>query len=442
MYEERRAANNYGIYSLWANWALALGLLVGVVLLSLVLPKLWLPLAAFIIASVLFSLVRYNRDAEQPGCFRLPYLACWSLVWSAAIMMIINLMHMDWIFGELDILDNANTEIPYITVLIIAPVTFVVTLWSVISGPKSWFCQDCQIRYGTAAERGFLGTLFNQEGEYQSRTLMYMSLFLSITEWGYYFFFYINFNLNSPDKFFYVWMPVIFYVLSLLYLGFRYAGLWTYYCQNIEGSTLRNGSTTLLRFLIVNEDRIFLHTPDTQVEDVRPTSLDIDTPASVALRFKRSLNEFEAETYFKGLSGISGSDLRFIYVNTNFNTEYNIFHYACFVEDPTTIEQSRLKGDWYTLAEVEQLLKTRKASPVLGSELNRIYTVAMAWKKYDRNGNRLYKTKNYQPTFDLRDFKDWTVDFNDKSWLYVALNNEDRPFFRIRRFWRRHVNGI
>ena len=79
---------------------------------------------------------------------------------------------------------------------------------------------------------------------------------------------------------------------------------------------------------------------------------------------------------------------------------------------------------------------------VLGSEINRIYTVAMTSKRYDREGNRLYKTKDYTPTFSLSEIKNWNLDFNDRAWLYVALNNADRPFFKIRRFWRKHVSGI
>ena len=62
----------------------------------------------------------------------------------------------------------------------------------------------------------------------------------------------------------------------------------------------------------------------------------------------------------------------------------------------------------------------------------------MAWKTYDRDGRRLYPIKNYRPTFRFRDFKTWDVDYNDLHWLDVATNNEDKPFYRLRRFWRKN----
>lgn len=61
----------------------------------------------------------------------------------------------------------------------------------------------------------------------------------------------------------------------------------------------------------------------------------------------------------------------------------------------------------------------------------------MAWKTYDREGKRLYPIKHYRPTFRLRDLKDWDVDYSDTSWFAVAENNQDRPFFRTRKFWRK-----
>lgn len=442
MFEERRRANTIGIYSLWFNWAIGSGLLIGVVVLSLVIPKTWLPLIVLMMSTTLFSVIRLNRVSEYPLCFRLPYLASRSLLWSAIIMVLINLLHIDWLFGDLEILKNANKDIPYITILIIAPVTFTVTLVNLMAKPAPWFCQDCQIRYGSVPERGFLGTIFNQEGDYQCRSLMYLSLFLTVVEWGYYFFFYINVNLNSPDKFYFVWVPVILYALSLIYLGIRYFAMWTYYCQNVEGSSLRVGSSSLLRVMIIHDDKIFLHTPNIRTDDIRSGTAKIDTPALLYVKYKKTMSEYDVEIYFNGLSGITGANLRFMYVNTNYNSECNIFHYACFIDDASEIENSRLIGDWYTLEQVETLLKTHKASMVLGSEINRIYTVAMTSKRYDREGNRLYKTKDYTPTFSLSEIKDWNLDFNDRAWLYVALNNADRPFFKIRRFWRKHVSGI
>ena len=94
------------------------------------------------------------------------------------------------------------------------------------------------------------------------------------------------------------------------------------------------------------------------------------------------------------------------------------------------------------MPELERLLNGDSLAPLMAAEIHRLYTVTMAWKTYDRLGRRLYKIKNYRPTFRLRDIQNWDVDFNDSQWLRVAVNNQDRPFYSLKRFWRRYVNGV
>ena len=36
---------------------------------------------------------------------------------------------------------------------------------------------------------------------------------------------------------------------------------------------------------------------------------------------------------------------------------------------------------------------------------------------------------------------DIDVDFNDPVWLMIADDNEDRPFFQLRKLWRKYVSG-
>ena len=101
-----------------------------------------------------------------------------------------------------------------------------------------------------------------------------------------------------------------------------------------------------------------------------------------------------------------------------------------------------MEGEWFTLSQIERMVADGLVSSILAAEINRIYTISMAWKTYDRYGYRLYNIRNYKPTFRLRDFKDWDVDLNDIQWLYVSENNEDKPFFRLRRIWRKYINHI
>ncbi len=439
--DRRRVANGYGIFSMWLNWVMGVGALGIIIFLSPLMSKMWLPLVAFTFELLLFTLIRRNREARVAVCYLIPFVVTRVLFWSATIMIIINLLHTQWFVN--DVFDPAmiNSEIPFISILIIAPATLVVTGYALWKGYNLNYCIDCSMRHGTAAERGFLGTLFSQERNYQLRMLFGLSGLLTVSSWTYYWLFYININLNAPDKFFFVWMPIILYLLSFIYLGARYVSLWVYYCQNIEGSVLRHGSSTLLRYLVMCDDYMYLNIPDRN-KDLKPGEEFIDTPVHIFIPFRSRMGESDAEFFFKGFSGIKNSDIRFMYLNANYDTDCNIYHYATIVNSRKVVEDSRLEGEWFTMPQIERMMNENKLSPILGAEITRLYTMTMAWKTYDRAGRRLYDIKNYKPTFRLRDFKDWDLDLNDPIWLFVSVNNEDRPFYHIRRFWRKYVNGI
>ncbi len=442
MERERRMANGYGIFSLWANWIMGVGSLMAILLISPHIDKEWLPLVVFTLEFFLFALVRHNRVAQLPVCYLIPFICTRVLFWSAVIMVIINLLHVNDFMLEFADEKNVNPEIPFISVLIVAPITFIVTLRAYTRGSKLNFCTDCIFRHGSAAERGFLGNLFSQEGRYQVRMLMMLSLLMSVVVWLYYIIFYINVNLNAPDKFFYVWFPVLLFGFSLVYLGIRYFGLWTYYCQNVEGSPLRNGSTTLLRYIIFCGDYVFLKKYDPDKDDARAGEDKFDTPAKLNVSYRGRMIQYDVESYLKSLSGISDCEIRLMYTNRNFNADSNIFHYACFIDNQDIVAQSRLEGNWYTLQQLNHMIDEKQVAPIIASEFNRMYRIIMAWKTYDRSGRRLYDIKNYKPTFRLRDLKEWDVDLNDTEWLFVSINNQDRPFYRLKRFWRKHINGI
>ena len=146
--------------------------------------------------------------------------------------------------------------------------------------------------------------------------------------------------------------------------------------------------------------------------------------------------------YFVSMSGITDAEVKFLYKNINFNSECNLFHYAFFVNDKSIVDNSRLEGDWYTLSQIESLIKEHKMSLIFISELERIYKIALTWKTYDIKGIRLYDMKHYRPTFRLRDMKNWDVDYNDSRWLYVSKINSDSRFYLLQNLWNKYVCGI
>lgn len=69
-----------------------------------------------------------------------------------------------------------NINIPYITVLIIAPVTFIVSTVAYFRNNSLSVCFECHAHFGRSNERGFLGKIFSREGRFQLRMLMLASL--------------------------------------------------------------------------------------------------------------------------------------------------------------------------------------------------------------------------------------------------------------------------
>lgn len=443
MEHQRRLDNGHGMLLLWLNWVIATGSLTFLVIISLVVPPTMMPIIAFSLGLAVSFLVQRNRHARIPVCYLIPFITVRILFFSGVIMLIINFLYSKELINLLFDPETLNADIPFITMLIINPVAVVITAWVNWRGNKYSFCRDCRRRYGTPAERGFLGILFKQESEYQIRLLFLLTLLISIGAYIYYLVLYINVNLNVPDKFFFFVVPTLMFFIAAVFTGLRYIGIWKYYDQNIEGSAKRHGASSLIRFLIISDNSICLRVPETDPDFISDMSNNkFDTPASLYIPYRKDVSLTDAEFYFNGMSHLSGVKMRFMYSNVSANADCNIFHFLCFL---TNEEQEKIKEEFksyqfFTLQQVQHLINMGLTQPLLSAEIIRLHTVAMAWKTYDREGHKLYKIKHYHPTFKLQDVHKWDVDYNDPEWLFVAECNEDMPFFKLNKFWRKYFN--
>lgn len=340
-----------------------------------------------------------------------------------------------------------NREIPFVPVLIVAPIGSLVCFWMLRRGAQFPFCVDCKLRFDTPAERGFLGMIFSQEGTTQVKVLMTGCLLLTVSEWSYYIIKYVNASLNSADRYFFFAIPAALWVIAAIYMSLRYIGISRYYDQNLQGSMQRRGASTRLRYLIIGRNQLLVALPDANIAD---TVVDLsrtraDTPAEVTLPFREKMPLHEAEAYLEGILPLAkGARVRFLYSNTEWNVDSNIFHYIVNVDDETADRLSAtVKGaHWLSLRDYNKMLSQHLLDPLLASEIHRIYTSSMAFKTYDERGRRRYPIRHYHPTFRLCDVIDYPIDFSDRHWLYVARCNQDEPFYRLRSFWRRHINGL
>ncbi|MDE7470103.1 MAG: hypothetical protein K2M57_01495 [Paramuribaculum sp.] len=307
------------------------------------------------------------------------------------------------------------------------------------------FCRDCRLRYGGPVERGFLGAIFSQEGAFQNKVLLLISTFIGGVDWVYYSFRYINENLNGADRYFFFVVPGLFFVFSAIYMGIRYFGLWHYYEQDLIGSEIRRGPVTSIRYLLVWDNKVFVRFTDPAADDMfNPFVSKGDTPTSVIIGRQRHIDHATALSYLKSvIPMLTDTEMKFLYSTESVGQVSNTYHFIVFVNDHdhTLLEQRYSNGSWLSMLTLQQLIEEKQIEPALAAELYRIYTVTMASKTYNRDGDRLYKVRHYRPTFHFDDLKKLSINCNDNRWLYVANDNEDHLFFHLRRFWRRRFQG-
>lgn len=424
---------------LWWAWIIGTGSLGLLLLLSIWISAKWLPMVAFVEAFILFGLVRYNRDVSMPGCYVVPHLAVRTLFLSGAVMLAINILFANGYITFIHAPETLNHKIPFVPSIVVLTSAVYYGAIAKMRGTRLTFCRDCVMRYGTAAERGFVGMIYKGEGSMQINLFFWLMAGLAAVSWAYYYLFYINVNFNSPDRFFFVVLPIAFIVLSIIYTGVRYSGLLGYYAQGMAAGVRSQSPVTVERFLMMCGDYVYLSPVDPDA-----THPVLDTPAVIQRKFVPKVGMEQARDDFRDITGIDkGVELRYIYTSQDGNSDGSIVHFAALVDDRDVLAGSSLpEGRWLRVYDIKRLAESRSIAPMLTAEIYRIYTIAMAWKTYDLRGRRRYKIKNYNPVFRLSDFPLWDVDFDDSRWLFISSNNEDKPLFGLKRFWRKIINGI
>lgn len=439
--QRHHLTNESAIFSLWLNWAVSIVSLSLPTFIALFAPKIWIPI---ITLGIMFLLIIYRHTigrSASTSCDLIETITIRSLGTSAVIMLVIAIAYVRGYISMFFEPSEINTDIPFLSILIIAPVTAFLTLYHIITDDKCSVCRSCAIKNGHYSERGFLGKVFRHESRVQLYVLFALTMTLTAIGWIYYAFFYINVSINGMDRFMLNWIPLIFYLSSLFYMGGRYFSFWSFYYKNIKLNPHRREKTSNVRFLIFSGEEILLsHTDELfemQSEDI------LDTPCSLFIQKHETFSVEEAAVTFTDLTNISPADftLRFMYQSRDISGLNNTFHFICCLNSPSLTAGSMLRGKWYSMNKLQRLIDERKITPLLAAELNRLYTITMAWKTYDSAGRRLYKVKNYRPGFRLKGICEWDVDFDSPKWLEIARFNEDKPFFRLRKLFRRPVNS-
>lgn len=441
---QRRVDNAQGILNLWLTWMWGSGMMVALILFSLWVRPVYMPFIAFGLQLVAFILIRHNRSRRLPLCYVYPFIISHTMFWSGTVMLVINLIYSRWILPYVFDPATVNSEIPFIVTLLVSPINAIICLWAYSKHSSLSFCRDCQLRNGSPAERGFLGMLYNRESRYQMWVSLLLSSATALTGWIYYAISYVNSSISSPDRLVFFWLETGIWIAGAIYFGMRYLGIWGYYTQDVEGSFERLGRSALVRFYIIEDDRIAVRPPQLESDKLLVGSRHFDTPVTIFEPFAQDYSVDKATRLFRNMTQIERADIRPFFKNTNGNADCNIFHFFAFLtpEQRTQLDTAVPTCQWITFRELATLINDGLTNPLFSAATLRLYDITMAWKTYHIDGRRRYKIKHYRPTFKIEDAKKWDVDYNDPTWLFVSKNNQDTPFYNMRRFWRKYVSGV
>ncbi|MCC8119064.1 MAG: hypothetical protein LIP09_10025 [Bacteroidales bacterium] len=414
---------------LFLTWAICRGAIITLIVLGWCVPCMWLPFIGFALMIPVLSFANYSLSRGQFNCSLETHYTIYSLFISALIMLIINIMNTKWCHWG--IAANMHDPHPFISTLIVYPVTAILFGFALMRRKHTSYCKACKEQNTFSVRMTIECNVFTAQAMDQLKMHVIMSTLVSIATWAYYIFFYINVNINSPDTFFFFIVPLTVFLLSLVYFSSKYSNM--NFEASISPMRLDHDNMTKMRYMVVGGDKVML-------QEVAKDKCGLglwDTPAVCEVPFSDNIEIDQAKATFKNMSGADDFEIRYLFsINTSKTITY---HYAAFV--PVDENMPGLEGKWFNLYQIDMMMKSGMISRAFAFEMHRIFTITMAWKTYDREGKRLYPIKNYRPTFRLKDFKDWNVDYTDLHWISVSQNNEDRPFFRLRRFWRRYISG-
>lgn len=420
------------ILSSWRHWAMSIGWLMLIVLLSPIIERRIMPVVAIAGAGFLGIYLHRRHNRHFQG-LAVVYITAITLAIASVLMTAMNLT-----VEITDVYEFAhkpvNEELPFIVQLILSPIMTIASGIFLVRrlGKKKYF------RTSTGrSDVSFIQRLVWQESRYQIRLLFILSSILTIVEWSYCYFYFITTDFNRPDSFFFVWLPVALYLLSIIYMGIHCASMWAFYNHNDLAKLVGPERSTILRFLIILDNKIYLTRRDIKVR--HGEAVFFDTPLRAVRPFAMDISDVEAARIFAENTGIRQPVyIKFLFEGYIHDGDNNIRHYLCCPPSAEIFENSRISGgEWLTIPEVRELNHIHMLSAELSAELVHIYTVATAWKSYDAEGNRRYGIKHYRPAIRLDDIKDWNINFNDPTWIRVSRLNADKPLFHLRRFFSR-----
>lgn len=169
--------------ALWRNWAVAYGAITLPLLLALFVPRIWIPFICLGAGYLLLTMMRSDVNSGVSSCSLIIRLASRILLIASAAMFVVVILCTDWLVPTVVYLDLYNSEIPFITCLVIFPVTALACGISLATGMGIRICRHRQRQNGFYAGDSIVATLYYKESKYQAGILMILGLLLGAVEY-------------------------------------------------------------------------------------------------------------------------------------------------------------------------------------------------------------------------------------------------------------------
>ncbi len=432
--------NESQLFSFWKNFSIGLLVMIGILFLSKVFPFYFSPIISLAAAALLYTMLYNNKVRKSSStCMVVPYSMFYCMIVYAFISIVTNVLD---IWGVISIPKELSFfNDPYMPVLMLDPVCFVVLIVFYIRRKKLAICIDCKITNGLTIERGKLGEILNAESKLQLINLIWLFAVLSVIVWVYFaVWYYQNSLVNDRDWYVFVWVNIIAFALDEFYFASRYYNIYLDLKENDEIITeaeLNDMTTkTYLRFFVVCGNKVYMN--KRVADPLKQKKYVIDTPF-VTKRNVNGITVGEVQGIIQRLTGIRNGELKFFYGRKSPDiSKHRILRYFYFLngnpEDYTNIE---LDGEWidFEFLKVVYTERPDAMSLTLLTDISRMVTVILTQKLFDEHGYRKIKIKSYHPSFDLVEVRSKNYDFQDDKWLRIAMYNSDTRGFQLRRWW-------
>lgn len=432
------------IFDICKNIVVCLLTVIGVMTGSYFLPFYFAPIIGLIGAAFLFSLLYNNKLRGGANCMLIPYALFFSLIAYSFISILANVMY---IWGWMQIPDEfIFFNDPYIPALWMNPIIFITLVVIFLRRRSLRICIDCRINNGNHVDRGVFGSILNTESRLQLKNLIFLFGALSVAVWVYYLIEYKALVFNAKDRYIFFWISVIALALDVFYFLYRYYNLFLDLRENNElispEEAQANLGKTYLRYYVICGNKVYLNpeSPDATT----PDRFGIDTPFFTK-RTAPGVTTPEALNTIRQMTGGKEGELRFFFGRKAPDlAKHFVLRFFYFLDgNPDDYPEMNAPGGWFDFEEVKEVYNQRPdlMATLAVNDLTRLATIVVTEKKYKENGQRRYRLKHYNPSFDLINVRDSAIDFQDDKWIKVAVFNADSRFYRLRRWWSKLISG-